>query len=772
MPGKGINGRANMQKFQMNSKKYGGNPFKYTSLVSSVGRASKGGMWNSIQSRTAPPQKQDAASAPAAPTYVSSSVSTASSDVIFIIFSENIVLGGIVTATDFTINGTFATTPTITAAYSTPSGKIAIQLSDPLVNTDTLTITFNKTTSSFGNAYDVASFGPETVTNNVISAPGAPTSLAATLPAQDSNTYGDGGGGSFADGGVSLSWTEPLNNGGSTILSYEYQVTEGGVSGGWNTFLFDTPYTTGIVPNLNFNQNLTFKVRAVNTIGTGVESAPSNTVSIIITVPAKPQIVPMSSIVPGTATQGVKLTYFSPTDGGLIITNYEYQQAVGGGAFGAWTALNIIGAASGRQCFQIITGLTNGLTYTYKVRASNDSGNSWSTVSDNATLIFAPTPIPNNAALLEAIDDWLGTAAEKLAVTNLYGSIEDWNTAQITDMSNAFANGRNTHQGSPLASTTFNDDISGWDTAAVLNMSGMFYGCTAFNNNNSSNINLWDTGSGTGGVTNMSYMFAFCSFNQPIGWWDVSLVTDMNNMFRSATNFNQEISRWDVSSVTDMTEMFSSATNFNNGTKTFLFWPTTDNVISFESMFESASNFNQTLIWNISDQCNSFRRMFKDATSFNGALLLAQPGTGTGTGLNAEEMFHGASSFTGLGLPGWQGTGLVGRMGDLSQMFQNAAAFNQNLSNWRFKGLAGEASYLNVNDMNSIFEGATALATNNVTYAGTGTADALSWKDAADFVYGLRVAATPSQGPIPNFYVNSNGYDGASTATQFPKITA
>jgi len=59
MPGKGINGRANMQKFQMNSKKYGGNPFKYTSLVSSVGRASKGGMWNSIQSRTAPQVEKD-----------------------------------------------------------------------------------------------------------------------------------------------------------------------------------------------------------------------------------------------------------------------------------------------------------------------------------------------------------------------------------------------------------------------------------------------------------------------------------------------------------------------------------------------------------------------------------------------------------------------------------------------------------------------------------------------------------------------------------------
>ena len=51
MPGKGINGRANMQKFQGNSKKFGGNPFKFASLVSSTGRVGRGGMWNYIQRR-------------------------------------------------------------------------------------------------------------------------------------------------------------------------------------------------------------------------------------------------------------------------------------------------------------------------------------------------------------------------------------------------------------------------------------------------------------------------------------------------------------------------------------------------------------------------------------------------------------------------------------------------------------------------------------------------------------------------------------------------
>jgi surface protein len=41
------------------------------------------------------------------------------------------------------------------------------------------------------------------------------------------------------------------------------------------------------------------------------------------------------------------------------------------------------------------------------------------------------------------------------------------------------------------------------------------------------------------------------NFNQDIGAWDVSNVTDMEGMFANNTSFNQDISNWDVSAVTD-----------------------------------------------------------------------------------------------------------------------------------------------------------------------------------------------------------------------------
>lgn len=137
------------------------------------------------------------------------------------------------------------------------------------------------------------------------------------------------------------------------------------------------------------------------------------------------------------------------------------------------------------------------------------------------------------------------------------------------------------------ASYTFNEDISSWDVSNVTNMDDMFRGAYSFNQD----IGNWDVSS----VRSMARMFEGASaFNQDVGNWDVSNVTNISGMFSNASNaskFNQDISNWDVSSVTSMGGMFNGASAFNEDIGS---WDVS-NVTNMYSMFRDASVFNQDL---------------------------------------------------------------------------------------------------------------------------------------------------------------------------------
>src|SRR5690554_16569 len=141
------------------------------------------------------------------------------------------------------------------------------------------------------------------------------------------------------------------------------------------------------------------------------------------------------------------------------------------------------------------------------------------------------------------------------------------------------------------SANSFNQDIGNWNVSNVTEMSYMFAWAPSFNQN----IGNWDVGS----VTNMRAMFESAnSFNQDIGNWNVSNVTEMYYMFAWASSFNQNIGNWDVGSVTNMRAMFESATSFN---QELLNW-NVSNVTEMSYMFYNASAFNQNIGgWNVSN---------------------------------------------------------------------------------------------------------------------------------------------------------------------------
>jgi surface protein len=114
----------------------------------------------------------------------------------------------------------------------------------------------------------------------------------------------------------------------------------------------------------------------------------------------------------------------------------------------------------------------------------------------------------------------------------------------------------------------------------VTNLSNMFNSASNFNQD----ISNWDVSK----VTDMSYMFAGAkAFDQNIGGWDVSNVLDMKFMFVNAQNFDQNISDWNVSKVTNMSFMFAATNNFNQPIGS---WDVSS-VTTMLAMFQYATSF-------------------------------------------------------------------------------------------------------------------------------------------------------------------------------------
>jgi len=202
----------------------------------------------------------------------------------------------------------------------------------------------------------------------------------------------------------------------------------------------------------------------------------------------------------------------------------------------------------------------------------------------------------------------------------------------------------------------FNQNIGNWDVSSVTDMSGMFSE-GIFNQD----IGSWDVSS----VINMHRMFSIGPFNQDISSWDVSSVTDMSFMFRGCL-FNQAIGNWDVSNVTTMERMFEASNNFNQNLNSW----NVSNVTNMHRMFDNNNSFNGAIgNWDVSNVTN-MRFMFCES-QFNRDIGNWDVSSVT----NMERMFFASPFNRDIG--NWD----VSSVTDMRHMF-DMSQFNQDIGNW------------------------------------------------------------------------------------------
>ena len=187
-------------------------------------------------------------------------------------------------------------------------------------------------------------------------------------------------------------------------------------------------------------------------------------------------------------------------------------------------------------------------------------------------------------------------------------------------------------------------------------------------------VNMWATNSTTA-ETNFGH----------ISKWDVSQITNMDNLFESLDTFNENLNDWDFSRVVSMDWMFNTAYQFNNGGYA-INW-NTDSLVSAQGMFCHTHNFNVSVNIN-TDQILDMSQMFEKAKIFNADIGSWETGSVT----NMEKMFNGAEMFN-KDIGAWD----TSQVTNMYAMFKNAETFNKDIGSWDTSS---------VENMRSMFENA------------------------------------------------------------------
>jgi subtilisin family serine protease len=245
-------------------------------------------------------------------------------------------------------------TTSTTATLTVPTGNVAYQVRVRAVNA-----------AGLGDASNVAEATP---TAN--SGPSAVRNVIATASLM----------------GATISWTVPLDNGGGSITEYVIDYTTDGESftGTRRVSSFTrSAVFTGLVGGVQH----TFRVRALNLFGTGIEGTAVVT-PVAPTVPSAPR-----SLATTVNYNSATLYWSTPsTTGGSVILGYLVEYSVDNGA--SWVRRPLLSTFTRSTA---ITGLTGGVSHQFRVLAVNAVGNSASSnVVTTTPLAFSAPSAPRS----------------------------------------------------------------------------------------------------------------------------------------------------------------------------------------------------------------------------------------------------------------------------------------------------------------------------------------------------------------------------------------
>jgi hypothetical protein len=265
---------------------------------------------------------------------------------------------------------TYTVTPFIGSTAQTP---VTLSNSPPISTANVTGLTPGTSYTFQVAATNAVGTGPNSAPSNAVTptqltVPDPPTGVTATA----GNTT------------AAVSWTPPVNNGGSAITSYAITPTEQGGEGGISLPAINVSgsTTSTTVTGLENGSTYTFSVQATNAVGQGSPSAQSNAITPA-TIPSAPTNV--------TATAGyaaATVGWTAPDSGGSAITSYTILPYLGSIA---QTALQV--TASGSATSASVTGLTIGSSYTFTVQATNAIGNGPAS-SQSPAVVPLPPPSP------------------------------------------------------------------------------------------------------------------------------------------------------------------------------------------------------------------------------------------------------------------------------------------------------------------------------------------------------------------------------------------